>query len=570
MPSENPGGSPPPAVCRGRWWIDAVWLALLGACSAWWCLTATTRVGVTYDEVFYLSIGLETWRDWSDHKLAVNGVMPLPVEAVSLPLYAQELRSGTKIDVPLSHLRWSRMVTFGWLVLLLFSALRLGRAVGGPWAGRLAAGLIAADPNVLAHSSLATTDIPLTATLMAFTRAVYAGREGGWWRRLLLPGLWYGIAVLTKLSALLYGGIILVTLEIAYRFASSHLARPVGASVTVEVWRVVGEVVRSVLAVSTTIVLGICLAGVYCGKPEPDVNPLSNVANSMPESEPLRTKYLELATKYRQVPYTFVTFAFQWWQNSRGRPSFLNGTYYPTGCWFHFPVLIAMKLPIPIILLGLAALTRPRRIANPLSLVALLLLLSSMTANIQIGLRLVLPILTIAYVALAVAVIRGFGHPGWWAGVVAVVVMGATSAWVWPHGLCYLNQFSGGVNAAPDRVSDSNCDWGQGLPDLIAWYRANGEPAIAVWYFGSDPAIQRPPFQQIVVEAFPIKSGDDLRAAVGSRILAVGATVISLQPDSPPAKSIALKYLKTRMPLARTPTFILYDFRDPEGPPPRQ
>ena len=64
----------------------------------------------------------------------------------------------------------------------------------------------------------------MTATLAAFTRASYAGRGGGWWRRILLPGLWYGVAVLCKLSALLYGGVILTVLKsVVGSMTANHL-----------------------------------------------------------------------------------------------------------------------------------------------------------------------------------------------------------------------------------------------------------------------------------------------------------------------------------------------------------
>src|SRR5262245_37294285 len=202
--------SPPPA---GRWWVDALWLVALGANSACWCLTAAPKIGGTYDEPFYLDAGMESWRGWKPtdghspgwrHEFAAtHGVMPLPPDVLTIPLYIAELREGTKFEAEekIARLRAARAVTLGWFWLLLASAWRLGRAAAGPWAGRIASGLIACDPNFLAHAALATTDVAVSAALMAFTRAVYVGRGGGWWSRVTLPGLWYGLAALCKLSA---------------------------------------------------------------------------------------------------------------------------------------------------------------------------------------------------------------------------------------------------------------------------------------------------------------------------------------------------------------------------------
>src|SRR4051812_1905090 len=93
-PPAVPGGPPPnaPAVSAGApsssYWFDVFWLPLLLAWSAGWCLTASPKIGVTYDEPFYLDAGMEAWRGWVRedgkprgwaHEAAVtNGVMPLP------------------------------------------------------------------------------------------------------------------------------------------------------------------------------------------------------------------------------------------------------------------------------------------------------------------------------------------------------------------------------------------------------------------------------------------------------------------------------------------------------------
>src|SRR5262249_1879314 len=64
---------------------------------------------------------------------------------------------------------------------------------------------------------------------------------------------------------------------------------------------------------------------------------------------------------------------------------------------------------------------------------------------------------------------------------------------VWPHGLCYTNELWGGTANGYRRLSDSNYDWGQGLPELAAWQRRSGVTALDVWYFGTDPALGRLP-----------------------------------------------------------------------------
>lgn len=544
--------------------IDAAWIAVLFAWAAAWCLSASARLGVTYDEPFYMDAGMDGWRKWWAEMPALNGVMPLPTSAATLPVYAREAWTGEKITATVEYVRRARPVTLGWLLLLLVSALRLGRAAGGPWSGRVAAALIAADPNFLAHSSLATTDVAVTATLMALARAAYAGRPGGWWRRVVLPGLWFGVAVLCKLSAMLYGGIILTVLEVAYRFSSGGLARPAGAGLRRWAAVALGATARSVLAVAASISLGLAVVVVSCGISPEGARPFAVVAKAIPTWEPLRPKFDEWAEKYDRVPYAVVAFAFQWWHTSGGRPTFLNGTYYPHGVWFYFPVLLAMKLPIPVMLLGLGSLFRPRAAFTAVAATALALFAVMFTAKLQIGVRLMLPVMAVGYAAVAVAVCRGYGRWGVRAGLAAAAVTAATSLWVWPHGLGYLNQLAGGPGAAHGRVTDSNLDWGQGVPDLLEWHRANGEPPTAVWYFGTDPAARKPPFEQLFVEGSRITTGEEFRAVVGRRVLAVGTTIHTLHPFDPPPKGAAMRYLLSVKPVARTATFVVYDFRPPD------
>ncbi|MFM8271504.1 MAG: hypothetical protein ACKODX_04135 [Gemmata sp.] len=574
---------PPPHSPRARRWPDLLWLAVLVAWTAGWCLSAAPRLGLTYDEPFYLDAGLDAWRGWSredgkrrgfDHyATAVTGVMPLPIDAFTLPLYVHERRTGTKLETPQAKhelLRSARAVTLLWLWLLVFSAWRLGRAAGGPWAGRLAAGLLAADPNFLGHASVAATDIAASAALIAFARALYCGRGGRWWKRWLLPGLWFGVAALCKISLLLYGGLVLVTFEVCYQFASGGLSRPEGAALNRWAWKVVGTVLRSVLNAVFILTLGIGIAILYFGFPNEDQHPFVSVARTVPPTEPLSAKYLEWAENSEGTPNAVCAFAFQWWYNARGRPSYLNGTFYPESYRYYFPTVVLMKVPLPVFALALLALPRPRALANPFALAALLTLASLLTANLQIGVRLAFPALALAYVAVAVALARGYPRCALWVGVPAVLTVAVTSAWVWPHGLGYLNQAHGGPAAAHWRVSDSNVDWGQGLPDLKRWHAANGEPPVSVWYFGTDPAVNRDPFCAFVAEhavdkhgaRFELTDPSQVPRAVGPRVLAVGHTVRTMHPAATPAKAAALEYLKTCRPMACTATFTLYDFRD--------
>src|SRR5207245_1176379 len=82
--------------------------------------------------------------------------------------------------------------------------------------------------------------------------------------------------------------------------------------------------------------------------------------------------------------------------------------------------------------------------------------------------------------------------------VTLLVIIGTTwntvaALLVWPHGLCYTNELWGGTRQGYLYLSDSNYDWGQGLPELARWQRHHRDTPLEVWYFGSDPRLAKLP-----------------------------------------------------------------------------
>ena len=199
----------------------------------------------------------------------------------------------------------------------------------------------------------------------------------------------------------------------------------------------------------------------------------------------------------------------------------------------------------------------------------LVLFVFSFNCRVQIGIRFMFTLMAIAYAAVAVAVARGWANPGngryvprWFVGIL-LAVMAGTSAWVWPHGLGYVNQLWGGVEHGYRHLSDSNYDWGQGLPELKAWNREhNADEPLAIWYFGTDPAILYPPFRP--VHLFKLETGtpEELRAVAGTRYLAVSTSQLYGYESDRPGHMAALRRLRAATPVGRTPQFFVYDLRE--------
>ena len=197
--------------------LDCCWFLAWAIGSSAWCLTAAGQLGATFDEPIYVQEGLQVWRTGSHHGLMKLGTMPLPVDVITLPLHLRELQQHTHFNTDADLARLLPLARAGtlvfWWLLLFYTRMAAGR-LGGPWAGRLALAWIAFEPNFLAHASLATTDIAVTACLLALVYHFRAGRDGGWFRRLAVPAFWFGAAVLAKASGLVFGALCLFAVEI--------------------------------------------------------------------------------------------------------------------------------------------------------------------------------------------------------------------------------------------------------------------------------------------------------------------------------------------------------------------
>ena len=154
-----------------------------------------------------------------------------------------------------------------------------------------------------------------------------------------------------------------------------------------------------------------------------------------------------------------------------------------------------MKLTIPVfVLLGFTLLVRPHSWANSLGLLMLLLLLFTLKCRVQIGIRLILPVISFLMISLAVALVNAWPRrlPEWVRpasiGAMCLALLTPVLA-IWPHGLCYFNGFWGGPERGYRYLSDSNYDWGQGLDDLRRWEEKSGHTDVKIWYYGADPRL---------------------------------------------------------------------------------
>jgi hypothetical protein len=554
---------------RVAWIVDLLWLAVFGGLSSVWCLTAAGRLGATFDEPFYLQAGMESWRLRTTKPLIDTGAAPGPMLLDSLPLVLWERWSGKALDPVADHDRILSAGRAGTLVfwwLLLAYGYVAGRQLAGAWGGRLAVALLATEPSFLAHAGLATADIAVTALLLAFWVHARAGRERSWTWRVGLPGLLYGLALFAKISALPLAIIGMAVIEFDYRLRATAGDQGWRSWPRVA-WRawMSARFRRDVIQVFW---VGILLLFLLCGsdwRPSPS---FVKWAETLPD-DTAGSSMRWLAGHLTIFSNAGNALGYQIRHNMRGHTAFLLGTSWPRAVWYYFPIVLSIKLTIGLLILPLVLLIVDRKsLRNWACLVALALLLFSLSCRVQTGVRFMLPLVAAAMIGLAGALVMAArdSGTGWrrrllFSAALAIPVWAAwSSAITWPNGLSYVNELWGGPAGGYLLVCDSNYDWGQGLPELTTWAEQHGP--VDVLYYGTDYAGLRAPLRNLPGAALSKGDGNDLRRSVSGSYLAVGTSVLYSPLSLEPQFQGGIAMLRTIRPRARTATFLIYRAED--------
>src|SRR5579871_4194950 len=382
---------------RSAWVYDWLWFLVCAAASSTWCWTAAREIGATFDEPVYIRRGLDVWRTGSHQGLLQLGTMPLPVDVATLPLYLWERWHGIRLD-PIGKLDqilpWARTgaLLFWWL--LLCYARLAGRELAGPWGGRLAVALLATEPTLLAHASLATTDIAITACLLALAYHYRKGRGGAWVWRIAVPAFWFAAAVLAKASGLVFGLVCLTVLELEYlvhagRIVNGESSATVPSSSRRSFWSLLRPFPRDLAHI---VAGGLLLTFLYCGSDWKADPSFVAWAQRLPDSTASRA-LVWTADHLRIFSNAGEGLVRQVKHNVRGHGTYLLGQMADRSIWYYFPVALTIKLSLPLMLLPLlVAVVRPQALANWACWMAMALLLLSVTYRVQIGVRLVLPL----------------------------------------------------------------------------------------------------------------------------------------------------------------------------------
>ncbi len=564
-----PVGYSPPAGGKRRL-LDWGWFLVWAGLSSAWCLTAGSQLGPTFDEPLYVAQGLRFWHTGSHFELLRVGTTPLVMDVATLPIVLWERVRGTPFD-PVGDLAqilpWARAGAIGFWWLLLFYAGRIGRSLGGAWAGRLTVAFLACEPNFLAHASLVTSDIGVAACLLALLYHFRRGREATWGRRIAVPALWYGIALLTKLSALAFGPLCMGVIELERLWREGAFTALPGEGRWDVCRRILGRLRGTYRDLVQIGCLGFALLFIGCGCDWLPERSFVAWAHTLPSGQ-ARQVMVWLSEHLCVFNNAGNALARQIRHNMMGHGTYLLGNQWPRAVWYYFPVAMSIKFSLPLLLLPLVLFALGRKaLANWACLAAAALIVFSLNCRVQIGVRFMLPLVALATAGLAAAAVQtcisgretGLGRFRW--GVLVMLLttgigwMAVSAARVWPNGLCYTNEAWGGTENGYRCLSDSNYDWGQGLEELAAWQRGRGLESLDVLYFGTDPALATLPMRKVTFE--------EVNAPSRRRhYLAVSTTILYGNLGEVPAYRQAVRSLSTLRPVARTSTFLIFDSDD--------
>jgi 4-amino-4-deoxy-L-arabinose transferase-like glycosyltransferase len=381
------------------------------------------------------------------------------------------------------------------LLTLLFGLVVLGfaRDLAGPWGGLMALVLYAFDPDVLAHGSLATLDVPGAGLLLTTFWMLWRARSRP---GLYLPlaGVALGAALATRASALPAVPLVLILSLLAVKrrwWIRVAAAIGVGAIAVAVVWAVYLAVDPSLRWVTP--------AGVH--------NPggLRGLAvDLMPFPPAYRDGVL--------IQFQFESSSFN---------GFLLGHAYHGRLWYYLPVALLIKTPIGLLLLWAAGavtmlVRRSLRVAALYTLLpAMVLFLVAMTGARDFGTRYVIfmPMFMTVAAATLLTIRRPAAEPDGraavgdgpgaalpavearsrrvpkmvlWPALALVLFVAVSSARVFPYFLPYSNEAFGGPAKTHLRLHDANVDWGQDLARLATRLKAR-YPGQPVWlvYKGS-------------------------------------------------------------------------------------
>ena len=475
---------------------------------------AAKRDSVTLDETTHLPLGLYVLYT-NDHSLdPINPTLLGMIAAIPLTIDPPEFPYQSNKDLGHWGLGYLLMkhnvknyhdIFVRGRVMIIMLALVLGWLVY-LWATRLygwQAGLVALflfsfSPSMLAHGHLVTLDL---AGALGFTATMFATwwvLEGPGYGRAVLLGATMGVATLLKLS-----GVVLIAAVVVCMTVKVITERRNHDRVFVKHW--IGLLATIALASIFIINAGYAFQGFFF-----PLGQMNLIKGGMLSALGERLPWLRLP-----LPLPFVEGVDQVLNIGKGHePSyFLAGELSSEGWWYYHLAAFVFKTPLSLLVISVvsfffwfAGRSTGRRDYCLFVPILLLFVSNTLFNSMYIGVRHVLPVYPLLFIAVSPLVAKGlygfFAHsrdlPSMVKAMLSVILVGwfaIGSLSVAPRYLQYFNEVSGGPSGGHELLIDSNIDWGQDLIRLREYMDEKGYEYVNLAYFGRvDPAVYNIPF----------------------------------------------------------------------------
>ena len=515
---------------------------------------AAPRHSAAFDEGYTLAYGYGYLRG-GDARLSRGQNPPLTNVFLALPVllkdnlvfsekiwsegdifsFTDELLWQSNVDRAAEMIQLARLPEMALALILACVVFAFTRFLFDEQAALWALLFCAFDPNLLAHGHTAGTDLGVTLFMVSSVWVWTAALKRSSWKRAVFAGLLAGAAFASKYSAAWLAPI-LVLITLLYPGLRDQFLRRCGLAV----------------------LAGLLALTVIWGTFQFSIGPLSPGGLPVP------------APQYWQSIAAVQT------RVALSTPAFMLGEVSPSGFLAYYPFAFLVKTPLPtLIFLVLGAITlivRRRRADVSAWVPPLLFLLAAMFGGLNLGYRLMLPVLPFALMiaglgASALVSDRLWGRSGtFYKG--RLVITGLLGVWlildVLAANVNHLAYFNPLIDRERDYqvLVDSNLDWGQDWIELQRWQQAHPHDRLSVAYYGS----ARPQAYDLDVQLLPSFSLNDYGPEIDgftAQALPPGTYAISVS-----SLQLGLLYshlnlyapFRAREPIGRVGrSFLLYD-----------
>ena len=491
---------------------------------------------VTMDEVAHLPAGYSylTQRDMRlnpEHPPLIKDLAAIPllfIKEIKFPSEIKEWQedingqwgfgynflyhSGNPVD---KMIFWGRIPMILILILLGFYIFKVTKEFFGLKVALLSLFLFSFSPTFLAHGRLVTTDVGAAAGVFIatyyFLRALQESSKRlqptphpptpRAWAPIILAGVSFGLAELCKFSVILLIPFFVFLALIWWLVKLGNLKQAF-------------KILILVFIIGYLLIWSIYQYHVWNYPVQKQVQDTKVFLSAYPDFVKKPLLFAAEKSILRPYAYYLTGLLMVFHRAAFGHTTYFLGEISNLGWKNYFPVVYSIKEPLTLHILTLiAVLYASWKIKKPcwqntffrlkewvashfpefaMLIFILIYWVVSLTSNLNIGVRHLLPVFPFTFVLVSAAITDLLKPPYL---KLKYTILGILIFWqafsvisLYPHFLAYFNELADGPNIGYIYTVDSNLDWGQDLKRLKKWVEEKGIDKIYVDYFGGGEA----------------------------------------------------------------------------------